>query len=64
MIQPPTPSEVRAFLETHGLTHGQFAEKLGVKVRTVEDWVAGNRTPLPYLTLALRCLNRELKRKK
>ena len=64
MLQPPTPTEIRAFRETHGLTQKLLAEKLGISVRTVEDWLSEKRTPLPYLTRALRDLARELKRKK
>jgi DNA-binding transcriptional regulator YiaG len=57
-----TPAEIRATRERLSLSRQQFAEALGVKVRTVEEWErAGSRnTPQPYFDRALRDLEREL----
>ena len=60
MISPPTSDEIRAFLETHGLTQKQLSEMLGISQKQLEKWLAGTRNPLPYLSLALKWLDREL----
>lgn len=35
----------RAYCNSNGLTQKAFAEKLGVPLRTFEDWIKGRRTP-------------------
>lgn len=39
----------RAWCDTNGLTQKAFAEKIGVPLRTFEDWVGGRRTPARFV---------------
>ena len=66
MPQSLKPTEIRAFLETHGLTQKQFAEILPIPIRTLEDWLSetAKGNPPAFLTRALRDLARELKGEK
>lgn len=52
-MQSPTPDEIRAFRQTHGLSQRALALRLGCSRRAVEEWEAGRREPLALLRLAL-----------
>lgn len=39
----------RAWCDTNGLTQRAFAEKIGVPLRTFEDWASGRRTPAEFV---------------
>lgn len=48
-----TGDYLRAFRDEHDLTKAQLAARLNSKLRTVEDWEAGRRSPPDMLPLAL-----------
>ncbi|WP_433934388.1 helix-turn-helix domain-containing protein [Brevundimonas diminuta] len=48
-----TPEQIRSFRSERGWSQAEFGLRVGVKKRTVEDWEAGRRSPLPMLGLAL-----------
>ena len=57
MIASPTPGEIRQAREALGLTQEALAAALGLTRRqTVTAWETGERTPPPYLRLALERL--------
>lgn len=39
----------RAWCGTNGITQKVFAEKIGVPLRTFEDWISGRRTPARFV---------------
>lgn len=41
--------KIRELREQTGLTRKDFAEHMGIPLRTVEDWEAGRRTPPEYI---------------
>jgi len=46
------PSDIRAIREGTGLSQSAFAARLGVSVRTLQDWEQGRRKPTgPALSL-------------
>ena len=47
-----TPSDLRAWLERHGLTQIDLALICGVSSRCVQFWLAGNRR-LPHILLLM-----------
>jgi transcriptional regulator with XRE-family HTH domain len=53
------PAELKKWRERHGLTQAELARALGVDVVTVSRWERGDRTPAPYLYLALREVARD-----
>jgi len=59
-------SYIRRFRERHGLTQKQLADLLTsgqetpVRESTIQRWEYGDRTPPPYLKLALRDIARQL----
>ncbi|MEF9921951.1 MAG: helix-turn-helix domain-containing protein [Anaerovoracaceae bacterium] len=40
---------VKEIRKTTGMNRKDFAEHLGIPLRTVEDWEAGRRTPPEYI---------------
>lgn len=42
------PSELGALVRKSGLSQRAFAESIGIPLRTLEDWLAGKRTPNSY----------------
>lgn len=42
------PDELRALVRRSGLSQRAFAESIGVPLRTLEAWLAGDRTPNSY----------------
>ena len=42
---PTIPEQIRAARKEAGLTQVELAEKLGVSLRTIENWEAGVRQP-------------------
>ena len=57
MIASPTPDEIRQAREALGLTQEELAAALGLTRRqTVTAWETGDRSPPPYLRLALERL--------
>lgn len=55
------PNEIRAWRASRRLTLRELAERLGgVALTTVSAWESGRQKPAPYLSLALRELDREL----
>lgn len=47
-------SEIKELCQKYGLGQTALSRRLGIPVRTVEDWFAGRRTPPPYLVAMLR----------
>lgn len=43
----PTPSQVKAHRNAHGLTQTAYGLLVGAKLRTVQDWESGARTMPP-----------------
>lgn len=39
------PDELRSLVRKSGLSQRAFAESIGIPLRTLEDWLAGKRTP-------------------
>ena len=56
MIHPPTPTEIREYRDRNGLTQRALADSLGVNIRSVQRWEAGDREPDAFLRLALERL--------
>lgn len=56
MTVPPTIDEIVQFRERHRISQPQLAARLGVTLRTVQSWEAGEFKPRPYLALALEAL--------
>ena len=52
-----TPTEIKAWREERGLSQREMADVLGVRQATVSRWESGERTPPPYLRLALEMLD-------
>jgi DNA-binding transcriptional regulator YiaG len=49
------PRHIRRFRSRHGLSRAELAHQLeGIPPRTVESWENAERTPPPYLKLALQ----------
>ena len=44
---------MRQLVSESGMTQAAFAERFFVPLRTLEDWVAGRRTPPPYVKLMM-----------
>ena len=42
-------NEIRKLREQTGMSRKEFAEHLGIPLRTIEDWEAGRRTPPDYI---------------
>jgi len=53
--------QVKAWRKAHGLSQPQLARLLGVSVSAIMRWEAGERDVPPYLHLALRGLEPQLK---
>lgn len=43
----------RAYCNSNGLTQKEFAKKLGVPLRTFEDWISSRRTPSKYVQISI-----------
>ena len=41
--------QIRTLRNQSGMTRKQFAEHLGIPLRTIEDWEYGKRTPPDYI---------------
>ena len=41
--------KIKELREKTGLNRKEFAEHIGIPLRTVEDWEAGRRTPPDYI---------------
>jgi DNA-binding transcriptional regulator YiaG len=54
------PNEVRTWRKAHSLSQAQLAKLLGVQPLAVLRWENGSRTAPPYLSLALKQLERDL----
>ena len=52
--------ELKAAREKLGLTQPEFAKKLGVPHRSVQDWIYGKRTPKPLTQEGIRYRLREM----
>ena len=52
-----TPTELRAWRTTAGLSQGRLSALLGVDVMTISRWERGLREIPPYLHLALSALD-------
>ena len=44
-----TAETIKQLREQTGLNGREFAEHLGIPLRTIEDWEAGRRTPPEYI---------------
>ena len=44
-----TAETIKQLREQTGLNRREFAEHLGIPLRTIEDWEAGRRTPPEYI---------------
>lgn len=57
-----TPADIRTARQRLGLSRADLADRLGVSVRTVEEWERSDsrNRPQPYLPRAFRDLEREL----
>lgn len=49
-----TPSDLRTWRETAGLSQSGLAALLGIRQNTVSRWELGNRSIPPYLWFALQ----------
>ena len=47
------PDKLRALIRKSGLSQRAFAESIGVPLRTLEAWLAGDRTPNDYTQKAV-----------
>ena len=54
-----TSKHLRAYRRTKGLNQAEFAELLGVALKTLSRWEAGAQKILPYVLYVLRKLKRE-----
>ena len=45
MSEKTFQEQLREMRQASGLTQRAFAEQIGVPLRTLEDWLAGRRTP-------------------
>jgi putative transcriptional regulator len=54
-----TPAEIRAFRQRLGLTQTQMAERLGVHLRTYQQWEYGRRKPRRPTLKLLEILHKE-----
>lgn len=41
---------IKEIIEANGTTQTELAKRFGIPLRTVQDWVAGRRTPPLYVT--------------
>lgn len=55
----PWPAAIRALLTATGLTQRALADRLGIALRTVEDWHGGRRTPTGLYRRAVERAMRE-----
>lgn len=55
-----TPTQIRAWRESVGLSQQAVARRLPCGARTWQHWEAGTREPPTFLYRALRDLEREL----
>lgn len=49
-----TPSEIKAIIESTGLTQEQFAQLVGVTLTTINNWVNGRTKPVGLSIRRLR----------
>lgn len=61
-IGPPTPEELRQWMEDHGYTTLPFAEELGIEPGTVRKWLRGEHKTKRWLAWTLRGMNRRGRR--
>lgn len=47
------PDELRSLIRKSGLSQRAFAESIGIPLRTLEDWLAGKRTPNDFTQKAV-----------
>lgn len=52
----PAAEEIRAFRKARGWTQAEFANRLGVSKRSVEEWEGGRTAAPAMLQLALKAL--------
>lgn len=57
-VEPPTPEELRQWMEDHGFTTLPFALELGVEPSTVRRWLSGTSGMKRWLSWSLRGLGR------
>jgi len=58
-----TPDEIRALRERLGLTQAEMGEKLGVHLRTYQQWEYGRRRPGAATRKLLSILEADAKKK-
>jgi len=56
------PTQIKDFRAKYKLTQSQLAEKLPVRLGTLQAWEAGRFDPPPYLYRAFEHLEKELKK--
>jgi putative transcriptional regulator len=44
---------IRTYRKKHGLSQSEFAEKLGISVRTLQNWEIGRNAPRGLAKIAL-----------
>ncbi len=54
-----TPSRIREFRESNGISQEELAEQLGVRQATISDWEKGKTVPSPLAAARLRELVRK-----
>jgi hypothetical protein len=59
-----SPADLQLFLDTHGINASELARRLGVTRGAPCRWLAGNRTPPPFLRRALDSISEELEAEK
>ncbi len=52
------PAELRAIIESRGITQRQLAEETEVTLRTVERWLEGTRSISPSRAKLIRLLSK------
>ena len=56
-----SPDEIRAWREAIGWSQADLARALSIAAATVSRWEAGERSPPPFVRLALERLAQKLK---
>lgn len=53
-MEEKTP--IRTLCEKYEMTQAAFAQRFGIPLRTVEDWVAGKRKPPEYVVAMIQTI--------
>lgn len=53
-----TASEVREFMDRHGINSSEFARRFCVSTQTVTYWRSGERVPSPMATKFMRLIDK------